>query len=293
MKILQELAKGAAQVIFDIFLAYKQTWIVAALDALSVFLYRKIYNPKPIELIIFSLIAIIVLLLFYIVYSEIRSSHFSWGYIYSLQEETFTLDKDKATWTDCFKIKPKNNLFTYHISGYYDWDSSVITSVTLNCNNGLISLFDQSKKERIGEKQNNCLKIDSSPTRAFYDISLNSDWDKKDPISIDIDMNYDKKTFDRNIYLDILRPTKKVKIKLVVKKDCNISNVRFHKFKLYGEKDSAEDSSERTEYLSTTGKLLKSKSNENNEERKVYELTIRNPKLFYRYQICWEWFDCN
>lgn len=290
MKIFKELLKSGAQVLFDILLTYKQSCIITVIDAILVWIYNRFCKPTTEQIIISILVGIIIAGIAFFVFSMIRRSHFSWGYIYSCQEEVFTLDKNEATWEDKSLIAPKNDLFTYHVSGSYDWGNAEIKKAELDCKNALMSLSDSNHKQ-ISINGDGSLVIDDSPSNAFYDVKFNSDWNKKDPIKISISMEYEKENFERNIYLDIFRPTKKAIIKLVVKQGCNVSNVRLHKFKLFGEKDNIKEIKGNGAVTFHNGKLLKSKQDSENNQNKVYEFKIKNPKLFYRYQISWDWFN--
>lgn len=290
MKIFKELFKSGAQVLFDILLTYKQSCIITVIDAIFVWIYNKFCKPTTEQIVISILVGIIIAGIAFFVFSMIRRSHFSWGYIYSQQEEVLTLDQNEAIWDDKSVIAPQNDLFTDHVSGSYDWGNAKIKTLKLGCKNALMSLSDSNHKQII-VNGDSPLVIDDSPSNAFYDVKFNTDWNKKEPIEISISMEYEKENFERNIYLDIFRPTKKAIIKLVVKQGCNISNVRLHKFKLFGEKDNIKEIKENGTITSRNGKLLKSKQDSKNNQNKVYEFKIKNPKLFYRYQISWDWFN--
>lgn len=220
-------------------------------------------------MLVLPYIIILLIIVFIVVFTILRfgtRTSISWDYIFGLNQHTLCyIDKHHIEYTKTINIYPLVKCVN-QISCQYYWTGDKINSVSLNPNNADLSLDTDEYGDYINYgtleiKHNDCFKMFN---KYEYDVSF------------DLDNSSEKMI--RKLVLTVKRPTIKSQLRIVSYPSVKLKNVTARIYNIYGDK---------LEPLKTIPLYPdKKKSNHINTET-YYELRVKHPKLFRRYEIEW------
>lgn len=159
---------------------------------------------------------------------------FTWGYVYKEDINTFTLCSDGVAKDEAFiQIKKRRN-FRNKMEGDFEWDDVQIKSITLQSDNSQIVFKCTTRTNEIIElKSDESLTFDKEVVRAGYVVNFSGN--DCEPVKIDTEIQYDKKNMKPEYYVEVIRPMKKLTLRLLVHKSIDINNIEYFSEPLYGE----------------------------------------------------------
>lgn len=152
------------------------------------------------------------------------------------------------------------------------------------CNNATASLcINGNTMEQIQEYIPS--DIDNSSDKLEYIISFNNNWTKNNIVSFQGYFEIDEK-FDRMLFCDVIRPTRKLELVLKVSSDVHISNVKRNIINFYGDNKSISFFEKNRQSILETDKSIK-KDNVDGKYTE-YRYIVKRPKQQKRYFIYWD-----
>ncbi|MBR6644514.1 MAG: hypothetical protein IKL21_01950 [Clostridia bacterium] len=260
------------------------TVIIAIWGILSALL-AKWFKPDIFPIVI----APMVIFFCFIVFYKIRifgTTRFNWGYFHSYEKHTMILRQGNKG-IEFQEVRTVKNIFfksdgkiktSVSVKGDYCWDDIVVTSIDpdfANVSEKQFTAIDSEGNER---------KIDSktdgfAATHADYEVKF----DDKKPADfhVQIEFNYDSNIMKPEYYIDVCRPIRKIVLELEVQNGVRLKDVCKQISTEYGDAIN--------EYGYVSKEDCPSKKKKDDSSVTVYRYVIRNPKLFYRYKLAWEW----
>ena len=204
--------------------------------------------------------------------------HFKWWYTYRQSVHIVEIcSNNKIKQTE--KICPAkcNKDFNSKITGELIWNDVQVENLMFDCEDqAVITCTTIDINGNKLEYKNGTIHFhDKFVGIANYVVEF--PFNKCADVSFSAEMYYDKNTAPE-FFVDIERPVKELVIEVKVHKGVQINNVRKKIIPLFGEYKSSSQKNKAV--------LIDSRDE---IEGKVYTFKIKNPLLFHRYTICWEW----
>ena len=203
---------------------------------------------------------------------------FNWSHKYKSSIHVVAIYPDQRM--ELFeRISPvkSNGNFKGKITSVFDYDDVKIQSLSFESQKQAVmkcTVKDEFGNEK--EFKDNYISFTNEPVvSAKYEVEF--PFDKFSDISFSSQLIYGKETAPE-FYVDVERPIKYLTIEVKVYNDVQINNVMQKRIPLFGEYNSS-------------AKYIQGKSMESKDDFgcKVYTFRIKNPLLFHRYIICWDW----
>lgn len=272
-----------------VFFSIAINWLGAAITAIVSFVIGVVFwktdTETYVKVIVYLILTIITLIAFIISLSK-RSTNSIWTYKFKKEEAVFTLEENnKAFWKDEMQLCDiKKSQFDSRVKGSIDWTGvNLIEKFTCKCDHTGISFYEGKSKLN---SQDNSLTIEKPPKEIDYEITLNHRWDVTNRITLSANLDLDSDEFDRQLFCEVVRPTKELVLILRVNENVNICNIKCCMLNFHGDQKSIKTFEENRQY-EVAGKK---------EPRRVdgipgyidYEYIIKKPRILKRYLICWD-----
>lgn len=233
-------------------------------------MFIAIINENWIPYIVISICTILIIILYLLLRDSVR---FKWGHIYTKESHRLLLKSD-GSGIDTINFDTKiQKGFTGKICGDYVWDDVSVNKVELQSDNAdiMLNCFHMDGNESFYEGKN-IICIEREPISANYVISYIDD--NPQEVKLEVVFDYNPEKMCSEYFVEVYRPMRKLILELYVADD-----VKLHKVKKLIESDYG-DIKRNPERIIKFNKIPGYKS---------YKYKIRNPKLFHKYKIKWEW----
>lgn len=190
---------------------------------------------------------------------------------------------DTAEFSKCTTFVPCVNDSVLFF-GAYDWnDCTEVTNVEFECVYSKINIIQAIDNDGVihnGEYNfQEILPINYKSMRYNIVCPVQSLTAEKE-IKCKVSMKYEQATFNKELYVVVRRPLKKLTLNLAVSENIHVSNVHF---------EAVTDMGHQKQIKKRKDLSAENQINDNGIHENVYAHTIYRPKMFCKYIIRWDW----